>query len=85
MCIRDRDYCSVVKERLWFSGEGALPFGEWMPANLSLIHILGVRQVVDVDVVADAGAVRRVVIRSEDFDVFLFPGERCLLYTSRCV
>ena len=37
---------------------------------------MGVRQVVDVDVVADAGAVRGVVIRSEDFDVFLFPGER---------
>lgn len=37
---------------------------------------MGVRQVVDVDVVADAGAVRRIVIRAEDFDVFLFPGQR---------
>lgn len=37
---------------------------------------VGVRQVVDVDVVADAGAVRRIVIRAEDFDVFLFPGQR---------
>ena len=37
---------------------------------------VGVRQVVHVDVVPDAGAVRSIIIRPENFNVFLLPGQR---------